>query len=52
MDGITNLIMAMTAFVGTHLVLSHPLRATLVRKFGPSGFLGAIRWSGSSPSAG
>lgn len=41
MDGITNLIMAVAAFVGTHLILSHPLRAPLVAKFGPSGFLGA-----------
>jgi uncharacterized membrane protein len=32
--------MGMIAFVGTHLLMSHPWRATLVRQFGPSGFLG------------
>jgi uncharacterized membrane protein len=30
----------MAAFVGSHLLLSHPLRAGLVRSFGPQGFLG------------
>lgn len=28
-------------FVGTHLLLSHPLRAPLVRRLGPKGFLAA-----------
>lgn len=38
--GIISLVLGMTAFVGTHLLLSHPLRATMVRTLGPQGFLG------------
>lgn len=33
------LLAAMAAFVGTHFVLSHPLRAPLVRRIGLNGFL-------------
>lgn len=33
------LALGMIAFVGTHLLMSHPWRATLVRQFGPAGFL-------------
>src|SRR3546814_3469606 len=35
-----NLVLATIAFVGTHLLLSHPLRKTLVRRIGQKGFLG------------
>lgn len=35
-----SLALGMAAFVGTHLLLSHPLRASMVRSFGPQGFLG------------
>ncbi len=35
-----SLVGGMTAFVGTHLLLSHPLRAAMVRKLGQQGFLG------------
>ncbi|GAA4768682.1 NnrU family protein [Stakelama sediminis] len=35
-----NLILACAAFVGTHFLLSHPLRATLVARMGERGFLG------------
>lgn len=34
------LIVAACAFVGTHFVLSHPLRGTLVKAIGPGGFMG------------
>ena len=34
------LLAALTAFVGTHLLLSHPLRAPLVARMGASAFLG------------
>lgn len=34
------LAVGMSAFVGTHLLMSHPLRASLVRLFGQGGFLG------------
>ena len=34
------LAIGMIAFVGTHLLMSHPWRSTLVRQFGPGGFLG------------
>lgn len=34
------LIVAMAAFVGTHFLLSHPWRASLVRRLGDQGFLG------------
>lgn len=36
----TNLTLALAAFVGTHFLLSHPLRAALVVKLGPTGFQG------------
>lgn len=36
MDG---LVLAAGAFVGTHFLLSHPLRAPLVRRIGENGFL-------------
>jgi len=35
-----SLILALTAFVGTHLLLSHPLRAPLVARIGETGFMG------------
>lgn len=34
------LAIGMSAFVATHLLLSHPLRAGMVRQFGEGGFLG------------
>ena len=37
---ILSLALGMTAFVGTHLLLSHPLREPMVRRFGEQGFLG------------
>jgi hypothetical protein len=37
---ILSLALGMTSFVGTHLLLSHPLRAGMVRRFGDQGFLG------------
>jgi uncharacterized membrane protein len=37
---LTELIAANTAFVGTHFVLSHPLRPPLVKRLGPVGFQG------------
>jgi uncharacterized membrane protein len=39
-SAILMLAVAMAAFVGTHLLFSHPLRAGLVRQFGDGGFLG------------
>ncbi|MFP5435348.1 MAG: NnrU family protein, partial [Alphaproteobacteria bacterium] len=33
-------LIAATAFVGTHFILSHPLRAPLVARLGEKGFLG------------
>ncbi len=36
----TTLILACIAFVGSHLALSHPLRAPLVAKLGANGFMG------------
>lgn len=35
-----SLALGMSAFVATHLLLSHPLRAAIVRRLGPQGFLG------------
>lgn len=40
MDGITNLAAAMTAFVASHLILSHPLRPWLAERLGEQRFLG------------
>ncbi|MBX9883706.1 MAG: NnrU family protein [Novosphingobium sp.] len=34
------LILGMLVFVGTHLLMSHPLRPAMVRRFGQGGFLG------------
>ena len=36
----TMLLIALVAFVGTHFILSHPLRAPLVRGVGEGGFAG------------
>lgn len=36
----TMLLIALASFVGTHLLLSHPLRAPLVARVGEKGFLG------------
>ena len=38
-DALVSLIAANVAFVGTHIALSHPLRAPLVRALGERGFL-------------
>jgi uncharacterized membrane protein len=40
MSPLAQLGLAMASFVGTHFLLSHPLRATLVARFGATGFLG------------
>lgn len=40
MTGTATLALATGSFVGTHLIMSHPLRATLVGKLGDRGFLG------------
>jgi uncharacterized membrane protein len=37
---VTTLIIALTAFVGTHFLLSHPLRDPLAAKLGAAGFQG------------
>lgn len=37
---LVSLIAASTAFVGTHFILSHPLRAPLVGRLGDRGFMG------------
>ena len=34
------LTLALTAFVGTHFLMSHPLRAAMVARFGAGGFQG------------
>jgi uncharacterized membrane protein len=39
-SGIALLMLALVAFVGSHFVLSHPLRAPLVRALGAGGFAG------------
>ena len=38
MSGLASLALATAAFVGTHLVMSHPLRAGLVARLGDRGF--------------
>ena len=38
MTGMTMLIVASVAFVGTHFLMSHPLRAGLVKSLGEAGF--------------
>jgi uncharacterized membrane protein len=40
MSPLAQLTLATTVFVGTHFLMSHPLRAALVRRVGASGFLG------------
>jgi uncharacterized membrane protein len=40
MDPLTSLALATAAFVGTHLLMSHPLRAPLVARLGERGFSG------------
>lgn len=40
MSGITPLIVATAAFVGTHFLLSHPFRGALAGSFGERGFAG------------
>lgn len=40
MNGTVMVAVAAAAFVGTHLLLSHPLRAPLVRSLGTGGFMG------------
>jgi uncharacterized membrane protein len=40
MDPTVSLALATLAFVGTHLLMSHPLRRTLVARLGEGGFLG------------
>ena len=36
----TNLMLALAVFVGTHFLMSHPLRAMLVKSLGSGGFQG------------
>jgi uncharacterized membrane protein len=38
MNSMSSLIVALTAFVGTHFLMSHPLRAPLVERLGAMGF--------------
>ena len=40
MNGVTSLLLANIAFVGSHFLMSHPLRRGLVKAFGGKGFLG------------
>ena len=40
MDGTIMVAVAAAAFVGTHFLLSHPLRSTLVKAIGAGGFMG------------
>lgn len=40
MEGLTDLILACAAFVGSHFAMSHPLRAGMVRRLGEKGFQG------------
>ena len=40
MNPVVSLALATAVFVGTHLLMSHPLRAGLVARLGPVGFLG------------
>jgi len=64
MDPLTSLALATAAFVGTHLLLSHPLRAPLVARLGERGFSGlyslvaaatliwmVIAWRAADPDA-
>ena len=40
MTALAQVIVATAAFVGTHLLMTHPLRALLVARLGERGFLG------------
>lgn len=40
MTGLANLVVASVAFVGTHFVMSHPLRAPMVKALGEKAFSG------------
>jgi uncharacterized membrane protein len=40
MDGLASLVIACALFVGSHFLMSHPARATLVSRMGEKGFLG------------
>jgi uncharacterized membrane protein len=40
MEGYASLISAAALFVGTHFLMSHPLRARMVKRVGEGGFLG------------
>jgi uncharacterized membrane protein len=40
MDGLTSVIIATVAFVGTHFLMSHPLRAPMVARLGEGAFMG------------
>jgi uncharacterized membrane protein len=40
MDGLDTVVAAATAFVATHFLFSHPLRAPIVKAIGAAGFLG------------
>ena len=40
MSGVVMLALASLAFVGTHFIMSHPLRAPLVGRLGEKGFAG------------
>ena len=50
MTGRTMLVVASVAFVGTHFLMSHPLRAGMVARLGEAGF--AITYTIVSPAAG
>ena len=38
MTGVAGLVLASAAFVGTHFLMSHPLRAPMVKALGERGF--------------
>jgi uncharacterized membrane protein len=40
MDGFASLATACAAFIGTHFLMSHPLRSAMISRFGNGGFLG------------
>ena len=40
MEGYAHLVTACAAFIGTHFLMSHPLRAPMVERLGANGFLG------------
>ena len=41
MTGLTMLVLASVAFVGTHFLMSHPLRSGMVAALGEKGFAGS-----------